>query len=195
MYERLHLPPDYKPLQDQTPLIFLAGPIQGSPNWQRPTAESLLYHLPEAAVASPRRQADSAAEFDYDEQVTWEINHLQRSRLLGVSAFWFAAQDPTLKYEPGRSYAQTTRVEIGRALGWNDQKPFPFVVGFDPEYTKNGGGNERYIRAMCRLAGVSVYNDLEDVIDQTILQLPEPTKARVSIFQSMQRGLGLRRSE
>lgn len=171
MNERLHLPPSKDPIPPRKSLLFLAGPIQGSPDWQTPTAEEIMHHLPEAHLASPRRMAESHDEFDYEEQVLWELRHLQRARALGVISFWFAAQDHSLPYEEGRSYAQTSRVEIGRALGWLD-KPYPLVVGFDPEYTPNGGGNERYIRTMCRVAGVDVYNSLDDVIDQTIFQSP-----------------------
>lgn len=172
MNERLHLPPSDTPIPSHDSLIFLAGPIQGSPDWQTPTAEELLHHLPKTHVASPRRIAESHDEFNYDEQVLWELTHLQRSRKFGVVSFWFAAQDHSLEHEKGRAYAQTSRVEIGRALGWTDSHPFPFVVGFDPEYTPNGGGNERYIRAMCKAADINVFNSLEDVIDQTIFQSP-----------------------
>jgi len=171
MNERLHLPPHHKPIDDNASLVFLAGPIQGSDDWQTQTALELIHHL-DVDVASPRRDAASNDEFDYVEQVTWEHAHLERSFAKGVIAFWFSKQNHDLPYETGRSYAQTSRVEIGRALGWNDLKPFPLVVGFDPEYTSGGGGNERYIRAMCKAAGVEVYDSLHDVIDQTIFRLP-----------------------
>jgi hypothetical protein len=132
MNERLHLPPIDTPIPNESSLVFLAGPIQGSPDWQTPTAEELLHHLPNTHVASPRRIAESHDEFNYDEQVLWELNHLRRANKLGVVAFWFAAQDFTLPYEKGRSYAKTTRNEVNRAYGWYDNKPFPLVIGFDP---------------------------------------------------------------
>lgn len=167
MNERLHLPPHYKTIDGASSLVFLAGPIQGSDDWQTPAALDIL-HRADVEVASPRRDASSNDEFDYTEQVTWEHAHLERSFSKGVIAFWFSKQNHDLPYEAGRSYAQTSRVEIGRALGWNDLKPFPLVVGFDPEYTTGGGGNERYIRAMCKAAGVNVYDSLEEVVDQTL---------------------------
>ncbi|MDB5159843.1 MAG: hypothetical protein JWO99_106 [Candidatus Saccharibacteria bacterium] len=172
MNERLHLPPSQNPVPDHSSLIFLAGPIQGSPDWQNPVAEELLRYLPNAHVATPRRNTTSHDEFDYNEQVLWELKHLERSHTLGVISFWFAARDFALEYEEGRSYAQTSRVEIGRALGWCDAHPFPLVVGFDPEYTPNGGGNERYLRAMLGAKGIAVYDSIDTVIAQTIEQLP-----------------------
>jgi len=172
MNERLHLPPSQIDIPKNKSLVFLAGPIQGSPDWQNPAATELLHHLPNAHVASPRREAESHDEFNYDEQVLWELKHLRRARALGVVSFWFGAQNLSLPYEEGRSYAQTTRVEAGRALGWYDNRPFPLVIGFDEQYTANGGGNERYLRAMAKEAGVPVYDYLDEVIDQTIFQLP-----------------------
>ena len=169
MNERIHLPPQHTPIPDQAPLIFLAGPIQGAKDWQTPTALQLSEHIPELHVASPRRL--SATGFDYNEQITWEKDHLKRSRELGVIMFWFAAQDPTLEYKAGRPYAQTSRIEIGRALGWHDSNPFPLVIGIEPGYTENGGGSERYFRSLAEEANIPVFDDLEEVIDQSILKI------------------------
>jgi len=172
MNERLHLPPVDNPVPARHSLVFLAGPIQGSPDWQTPTAEELLHHLPDVHVASPRRIAESHDEFDYNEQVLWELNHIRRANKLGVVSFWFAARDFTLPYEEGRSYAKTTRNEVNRAFGWYDYKPFPLVLGFDPNYTPTGGEGERHIVAMAKELELPIYDSLEDIIDQTMIQVP-----------------------
>ena len=173
MTERFHTPPHYNAIQEDAPLIFLAGPIQGAPDWQTSTADELLHHLPDSNVASPRRVADiDSPRFDYKEQVTWEKYHLRRSRALGVIAFWFAAQDPTIPYETGRAYAQTSRIEIGRLFGWADHEPFPLVIGFDKDYTVQGGGSERYVRTMADEHDIPVLDTLDEVIDQTIFLTP-----------------------
>jgi hypothetical protein len=167
MVERLHTPPHFNPIPIDAPLMFLAGPIQGSPDWQTPTALLIGRHFEGTHVATPRRQTDVG--FDYNEQVAWEKAHLRRSRELGVIMFWFAAQDHTLSYEAGRAYAQTSRIELGRAIGWHDTNPFPLVIGFDPAYSANGGGNERYIRTLAEEANLRVHDDLDDVIDEVML--------------------------
>jgi hypothetical protein len=172
MNERLHLPPTHTTIPDQSSLDFLAGPIQGSHDWQTPTAEELLHHLPNVHVASPRRITESHDTFNYDEQVLWELNHLRRANKLGVISFWVAARDFSLPYEEGRSYAKTTRNELSRAFGWYDYRPFPVVIGFDPEYTPTGGEGERHLRAMANELKIPIYSSLDDVIDQTIMQLP-----------------------
>lgn len=173
MSERLHTPPHYKTIEPDAPVIFLAGPIQGAPDWQTPMGVELLHHLPESNVASPRRAAETdASAFDYKEQVAWEKHHLRRSRALGVIAFWFATQDSTIPYEAGRAYAQTSRIEIGRLFGWTDYQPFPLVIGFDKDYTPQGGGSERYVRTMADEHNIPVLDTLDDVIDQTILLTP-----------------------
>lgn len=173
MNERFHYPPTDTAIPDNRPLVFLAGPIQGSPDWQTPTAESLTRWSINAHTASPRRPEESNDVFSYAEQVEWELRHLRRARSLGVICFWFAAQDHSLTYEQGRSYAQTTRIEIGRIFGWYDEKPFPAVIGFDPEYTPNGGGSERYVRWSAEELGIPVYNSLEDVVDATVSAVEE----------------------
>ncbi|HEY8886488.1 MAG TPA: nucleoside 2-deoxyribosyltransferase domain-containing protein [Candidatus Microsaccharimonas sp.] len=172
MNERLHLPPSDNPIPSHSSLVFLAGPIQGSPDWQTATAKKLLDQLPNTHIASPRRVAESHDEFKYNEQVLWELNHLRRANKLGVASFWFAARDFSLPYEKGRSYAKTTRNEVNRAYGWYDFQPFPLVLGFDPDYTPTGGEGERHIVAMANELKLPVYDSLDDVISQTILQLP-----------------------
>lgn len=158
--KNFYTPPHAVNVPDHIPLVFLAGPVQGAFDWQTPMAVRLLGHVPGAAVASPRRTPEDQRQFNADEQVAWEHAALERSRRFGVLSFWLAAQnleDET--YPAGRAYAQTTRIELGKATGWRDRQPeLPVVVGFDPDYTLNGGGSEGYIRREAKLAGIAIYN-------------------------------------
>lgn len=192
MNERLHLPPTYTEINDQAPLVFLAGPIQGSPDWQNPTAAELLAHLPEVEVASPRRVSDTT--FDYDEQVTWEKEHLWRAHLFGVIAIWMAARDFSQEYEAGRAYAKTTTIEVGTTNGWLYYNRTPVVIGIDPRYSESGGTSERYVRTLAHDHQLPVYDNLDDVIDQVIFQLPT-SPARPSAFQSYRQVLDQPRSK
>ncbi len=164
--ERLYTPPRQLAIPDTTPLVFLAGPVQGAPDWQTPFAEATLASNPDTAVASPRRTAEDQARFDADEQVKWEHRSLDRARRFGVLAFWLAAQElDDETYPAGRAYAQTTRIELGKALGWKHYQPdLPVVIGFDPEYTMRGGGSESYIRREAKLAGIAIYNSASETL-------------------------------
>ncbi len=131
------LPPQY--VQVDGPLIFLAGPIQGAPQWQA-RAISLLSRHPEASIASPRRQT-TGGEFtdaDYNVQVDWEHVYLERAGRDGVILFWLAAE---AEHDCGRAYAQTTRFELAEAVTLHRLRGIQVVVGIDPGFT-----GARYIR-------------------------------------------------
>lgn len=169
--KNFYTPPHPVDIPDQTPLVFLAGPVQGTPDWQTGMATRILERAPDAAVASPRRSREDQARFDADEQVAWEHQALERARSFGVLAFWLAAQNLDDKtYPAGRAYAQTTRIEVGKALGWKHAQPhLPIVIGFDPEYTPRGGGSEGYIRREARLSGIAVVLDSADSFTETVV--------------------------
>lgn len=170
--ERLLTPPTRTDIGSR-PLVFLAGPIQGAPDWQTELAKGLLAARSNIYVASPRRDKLGEEDFVYVEQKAWEINHLQRAAKLGVVAFWFAAQDHSLPYKTGRAYAQTSRIEIGKLFGWLDFNPtIEMAVGFDPSYSKNGGGSQRYIEDECLIYGVPMASTLYGLQELVLDLLP-----------------------
>ncbi len=167
MSERLLLPPRYHEIDDDTPLIFLAGPIQGAEDWQTPTAENLLAHNDRLAVASPRLHRKEA-DFNKQAQVFWELDHIWRASRLGGVAFWWAAQNHSLPYKEGRSYGQTSRFELG-AISMA-QKIDPEVrawIGYDPAYTPGGGGSQEYAELMREwfVPGDEIFTSLDDMIE------------------------------
>ncbi len=166
MTERFITPPEPLVVPRENPLVFLAGPVQGAPNWQERFAHILLDRSPEIFVASPRRTPENQLRFDATEQVDWEHTALERARKLGAIAFWWAAQDLSDQtYPAGRAYAQTTRVEFGKACGWKQFQPnIPVIVGYDLTYGENGGGSESYIRKEAKLADISVYDSESDFL-------------------------------
>lgn len=173
MYQRFLTSPHEADEQDSAPVVFLAGPVQGAPDWQARFAHHLLEKCPDIIVASPRRTPEDQARFDADEQVMWEIRHRIRARESGVTIFWFAARDLSdTNYPEGRAYAQTTRMELGETLGWrNAMKTLNIVVGFDPAYGVNGGGSEGYIRKLMHHYDLPVYDSEDNVLAAAIRQL------------------------
>jgi hypothetical protein len=164
-------PVDDRELGAAEPLLFIAGPVQGAPDYQMEFARVVLDRRPDFVVATPRVPAELDRQtFNYDNQVDWEERHLWRAAQLGGVAFWFAAQDPALPHRPGRAYAQTTRIEIGKIVGWRRFMPLNLAVGFDADYA---GGSQRYIRRMLHRDSIAVATGMEEFIehlDQHILR-------------------------
>ena len=79
--------------------IFLAGPIQGAPDWQHSIPK-----IPGVRWISPRRE--NYDNFDYDEQTSWETMGL---RISDAILFWIPASKENIE---GRGYGQTTRIEF-----------------------------------------------------------------------------------
>lgn len=135
-------------------LIFLAGPIQGATDWQTEAIRLLNtnYH-----VANPRHDY-AEDEFDFDKQVEWEWQQLERAAEHGGILFWFAAQDYNEPYEEGRAYAQTSRIEFGEVFGWKKyNSSLNVALGIDPGYE---GGNESYFRKKANHFNVPVRDSL-----------------------------------
>lgn len=129
------LPPAIIPIDG--PLVFLAGPIQGAPDWQVDAIRCLTENAPWLSVASPRRQ-DLSQDFDYAAQVDWETHCLRRAAADGVILFWLARDKATV---PGRAYAQTTRFELGEWKVRHERDGVQLVVGIE-----EGFSGARYIR-------------------------------------------------
>ena len=86
--------------------VFLAGPIMGAPDWH----EELINKLKNenVIIASPKR--NKSKDFNYDEQVEWETTNLENADII---IFYLAKEKDNV---PGRSYAQTSRLELGENL-------------------------------------------------------------------------------
>jgi hypothetical protein len=128
-------PPDYPAIAG--PLIFLAGPIQGAPDWQAQAVRLLTKEAPELHIANPRRVC-FPDEFVFDQQVDWETHHLRRAATDGVIHFWLANE---AEHDCGRSYAQTTRFELAEWKVRHERGGTRLVVGIDSRFA-----GAKYIR-------------------------------------------------
>jgi hypothetical protein len=123
------------------PLVFLAGPITGAPDWQSKAIDLIRSADAEIFIASPRRAVEREGDFTEDmyiEQVEWEHRHLARAAHEGVTLFWLAKES---RHVCERSYAQTTRFELGEAVTVHRLTGAKVVVGIERGFT-----NERYLR-------------------------------------------------
>jgi hypothetical protein len=130
-------PPNYPDLAKETPVIFIAGPIQGAPNWHEKAIAYLQAKAPNVLIASPKK-AYLEDTFVYGEQVDWESHFLNRAASNGCVLFWLAKEET---HFPGRAYAQTSRFELGEWATKQGQLNSNLVVGIE-----EGFSGARYIR-------------------------------------------------
>ena len=126
------------------PLIFLAGPIQGTHDWQSGAIGLIRSLTKDVNIASPRRPIETyGKDFPnqlYNEQVDWETYYLRRASRQGAILFWLAWER---EHSCKRAYAQTTRFELAE---WKKEYTrFEFdiflAIGIEEGFT-----GARYIR-------------------------------------------------
>ena len=126
--------------------IFLAGPIQGAPEWQfsLPSTNKNIIWL------SPRRE--NYSNFDYIEQVTWETNLL---RISDIILFWIPEQIKEIKK---RDYAQTTRTEFGEYIARGKK----IIIGINQNFK-----GRRYLVTKCEQYGIkNIHTNISDCIKE-----------------------------
>jgi len=144
------------------PIIFLAGPIQGTDDWQKQAVQYFKTRLPNNSnainhliIANPRCPT---WHHHFSEQVDWESHYLNLAAQQGVIIFWLA-KETTHMCE--RAYAQTTRFELAE---WVTKNPSAVVLGIE-----DGFPGAKYIRH--RLNTLNIYANLTEVCDAAIKQL------------------------
>jgi calcineurin-like phosphoesterase family protein len=125
--------PEYNPsLSNNSYVIFLMGPIQGATEWH----ESLIGKLEKEfensekniIVASPKR-LEKTKDFKYAEQVDWESYYLEEAAKNGIIFCWLANEKEKIE---GRTYAQTSRFEIGE--WWVKSNGSNIIIGADSKF-------------------------------------------------------------
>jgi hypothetical protein len=165
--KRIYTPIEYIEGEIVKPVIFLAGPIQGAPDWQNQAGKVLIKYTRNIIIANPRRQY-LPDEFDYGAQVDWETFHLRRAGENGVILFWLPRESHKIS---GRAYAQTSRIELGEWKVKHERDGIKLVVGIE-----HGFSGERYIarRFSQDCPEVPILNNLE----QTCLAAIEMVKKK-----------------
>jgi len=161
MTNRLILPPNYPDINAKEPVIFLAGPIQGAPDWQNQAIDYIKKQAPHVYIACPKKEYLDGT-FIYSEQVDWESHFLQRASQNGCVLFFLAKELTPIK---GRAYAQTSRFELGEWSTKQAQSQCNMVVGI-----QEGFSNARYIRHRLSQGNPSIpiLNNLEETCQNAI---------------------------
>lgn len=183
--------------------VFLAGPITFAPNWQLEFFKGLKEYQEkhptlgtrDITVYSPRwvEKNELAPEgpiwgeldespFDMRKQYDWESYHLRACDII-VFGFVPYVEEPKLD----RSYARTTRIELGEAIGRNFalkeyQEDMPYnqdiLVYLDENYTDDKDG---YIKLKVSQNGFIWSNNWE----QIYLTILNKTKKNVEQFNEL----------
>jgi len=162
--------PEYSKIGDfdmnKSYVFFLAGPIQGAPQWQEELIKKIQKKHEETKIkcnfiiASPRR-LEKSSDFNYFEQVTWESFYLKRASEYGAIIFWLPLAKEQQK---GRSYAQTTRFEIGEWWGKKQQNnKINIIVGGNKSFD-----GLRYVEHKFNEIDkdFKIKNKLDDIVDE-----------------------------
>ncbi len=181
-HERFFQSPQQISITDETPLVFLEGPVQGSPDWQTPFAQRLLEDVPDIAVASPRALPEHQAnlrsddpevkEAALDRQIAYEMLARRLAFHFGAITLWYAAQDPSLPYPEGRVYGKTSEKEDSEVWGMMFAYPdYQFTVGYEPGFRGRADGDLDYGNRNHALMEIKEYTSLDDVYNATLEQI------------------------
>ncbi|MBI4918353.1 hypothetical protein HY837_00350 [archaeon] len=159
----LLIAPKYKEVKG--PVVFLAGPIQGTHSWQEEAIKYFQKKAPHIHIACPRRLkwTEDDEKFNYDEQVDWETHHLNRAAKEGVILFWLANEND---HSCDRCYAQTTRFELAEWKVKHERDGVKLVIGID---TKFSGSKYIQKRFPEDCPNVKILDSLQKTCDATIL--------------------------
>jgi hypothetical protein len=152
-------PPEIIPYEG--PTIFLAGPIQGAPNWQNEAIQYIQNLNSKINIANPRREYLDGT-FVYGAQVDWETHHLNKANINGAILFWLAKEE---EHFCERAYAQTTRFELAEWKVKQEMTGSKLVVGIE-----EGFSNAKYIqrRFSQDCPEVAITSTLEDTCKEAV---------------------------
>src|SRR3989304_3083097 len=135
--------PNTYTLKIEKPVIFLAGPIKGAPNWQEEAIDFLLSQNSDLWVASPRGEIRESLRSSlvpgndsfFQRQRAWEKYYLGVASSYGAILFWLPGE---VEHNCAKSYGAMTRKELGE---WSTAHKFVgdsvhFCVGTDGKFSE-----------------------------------------------------------
>lgn len=158
-------PPDR--VQVSGGIIFLAGPIQGTHDWQAEAIENIFKQEPNCNIACPRRSDFKELNLlERHQQYDWETYYLRQAGLFGVVMFWLAKETHHLCR---RAFAQTSRFELGEWKMRHEYYKTKLVVGIEP-----GFSNETYLKHRFNedCPSLNIHSTLFETCLEAIRQFP-----------------------
>lgn len=120
------------------PLIYLAGPIQGTANWQAEAVAILGELAPDVHVASPRAVSFTGG---VERHLAWEQQFMERAARRGAILFWCARE---LSHRCNRAYAAQMRFDLGEWTVKSSIGIGRLVVGIERGFTGGPYLQRRY---------------------------------------------------
>ena len=125
----------------RVPLIFLAGPIRGAPNWQDEAIEFLLSQNQDLVIASPRRELNSkfkpyllSGSEDFPRQRAWERYYLDLASKTGAIVFWLPGET---NHDCKKAFGAMTRFELAQwSTRYTYDKSVKFCIGTDGNFSE-----------------------------------------------------------
>ena len=150
----IEAPNPYHPRPGHGPSIFLAGGITGCPDWQR-DARSFLAGTG-LVVLNPRRSHYEPTAGAHEEQVSWEVRHLQ---LADIVMFWFPVCDSDRTVQP------IALLELGAISTAAVRGEQHLVVGAATDYPRY---RDIELQLRHRNPGLVLHRDLPATIDAVL---------------------------
>jgi hypothetical protein len=142
----IYLPKKIVTLQptNDSPLLFLAGPIRGGGDWQAEMVDHIFNQESSVNIACPSRWDGSHRLARYfhqpfsqadNRQLVWERHYLKQAGLKrdvpGCVIFWLCCESVTKPHPGPEPYAMDTRREIGKFTAFAEMMNVRMVVGGD----------------------------------------------------------------
>jgi hypothetical protein len=124
------------------PLIFLAGPIRGAPNWQNEAIQRILQKNGNATITSPRREVResiskyvlSGNDAYFTRQRAWERYYLEIAAKKGAILFWLPGET---EHSCEKAYGAMTRIELGQWMTrYKSDHSIRICVGSDGKFSE-----------------------------------------------------------
>ncbi len=144
------------------PLFFLAGPIRGGGDWQRPMCVALAQRAHNPLIACPCRWPDDhplAPSFTkgqlgvFPHQLDWEAHYLQEAATAdkqGCIVFWLPCESKTAPHPGPEPYAMDTRGELGEWRWRMKTEGAKVVIGAEAEFPGLSQIQRNFSRALGR---------------------------------------------
>lgn len=152
------------------PLIYLAGPIQGTSHWQAEAIAILDELAPDVHVASPRATRFAGG---VERHLAWEQRFMARAAKGGAILFWCAKET---SHRCDRSYAAQMRFDLGEWTVKSSLGLARLVVGIERGFTGGPYLQRRYalnyphvpvcrsLRQACAAAVELAYREIPQVL-------------------------------
>jgi hypothetical protein len=137
---KLILPKNY--VEVDAPLIFLAGPIKGAPEWHDETMNFISEKAPELTSACPymREPKENLKQYvvngdwsRFTRNRMWERHYLDIASKKGAIMFWLPGE---VNHKCEKSYGSMTRLEFGECLSdYRNDNSHSFCVGSDGKFS------------------------------------------------------------